>query len=217
MEMRKKIDTQLSKLSEKEKQYFRYVFLSGLSLNESINEKLIKESQIYNDIIQANFLDSYNNLPIKSVTMMHWVIDHCPQAGIVTKLDCDIHINMTNLLREIVPLNISDTFIYGEVHNNAQPHRNPKSRYYVPISVYPDNKWKPYVYGYSYIITQSAVYKIAQAAQFSKHFGQDDVWSTGIVREIAKVKLINTQNFCATSKLDLSVMRTCSTLHDFSQ
>ena len=43
------------------------VFITGLSKNDSINERLANESKIYGDIIQENFVDTYKNLTIKTV------------------------------------------------------------------------------------------------------------------------------------------------------
>lgn len=39
------------------------------------------ESEQYQDIIQENFIDSYNNLTLKSVMMLKWVSSHCSHSG----------------------------------------------------------------------------------------------------------------------------------------
>lgn len=44
------------------------VFIMGKSVNETINEKLINESRIYGDIVQEDYIDTYWNLTIKTVT-----------------------------------------------------------------------------------------------------------------------------------------------------
>ena len=45
------------------------LFIVGLSTNSSFNEYIILESERYGDIIQANFIDSYLNLTLKTLSI----------------------------------------------------------------------------------------------------------------------------------------------------
>lgn len=57
------------------------VFLIGKTENNETQEKIIGESQTYNDLIQEDFIDSYNNLTLKSVMMLKWVVKNCDRKG----------------------------------------------------------------------------------------------------------------------------------------
>lgn len=57
------------------------VFLVGKIENNETQEKLISESQTYDDLIQENFMDSYNNLTLKAVMMLKWVVNNCERKG----------------------------------------------------------------------------------------------------------------------------------------
>ena len=41
----------------------------GLSNNQSLNKLVLTENQIHTDLIQSNFIDSYQNLSYKSIKL----------------------------------------------------------------------------------------------------------------------------------------------------
>ncbi|XP_040159681.1 uncharacterized protein LOC120898208 isoform X2 [Anopheles arabiensis] len=48
--------------------------------NEQVDElqlRLVNESEVYGDIIQESFIDSYNNLTLKTIMMLKWVTNNC--------------------------------------------------------------------------------------------------------------------------------------------
>lgn len=59
----------------------KVVFLIGKTENNETQEKIIGEYQTYNDLIQEDFIDSYNNLTLKSVMMLKWVVKNCDRKG----------------------------------------------------------------------------------------------------------------------------------------
>lgn len=63
----------------------KVVFLIGKTENNETQEKIISESQTHDDLIQESFIDSYNNLTLKSVMMLKWVVNNCDGKGI----DCN--------------------------------------------------------------------------------------------------------------------------------
>lgn len=52
--------------------------------NEQVDElqlRLVNESEVYGDIIQESFIDSYNNLTLKTIMMLKWVTNNCDGKG----------------------------------------------------------------------------------------------------------------------------------------
>uniref|UniRef100_A0A182Y6R4 Galectin domain-containing protein n=1 Tax=Anopheles stephensi TaxID=30069 RepID=A0A182Y6R4_ANOST len=48
--------------------------------NEVVDElqlRIVNESEVYGDIIQESFIDSYNNLTLKTIMMLKWVTNNC--------------------------------------------------------------------------------------------------------------------------------------------
>lgn len=68
----------------------RLVFMLGSTHNKTIQHKIELESQIYNDIVQQNFDDSYRNLTLKCIMSLEWVSNYCPSAKYVLKTDDDV-------------------------------------------------------------------------------------------------------------------------------
>lgn len=63
---------------------FKLVFLLGLPASENhtdVQSKIEEEVKMYGDIIQEDFIDSYNNLTLKSIMMLKWVNNNCKDSG----------------------------------------------------------------------------------------------------------------------------------------
>ncbi len=63
----------------------KVVFLVGTATNsdtsDELQSKINYESEVYDDLIQENFVDSYNNLTLKSILMLKWVKNNCLDKG----------------------------------------------------------------------------------------------------------------------------------------
>lgn len=70
--------------------------------NETIN-RLHNEAKLYNDIIQDNFIDTYDNLTIKSVMALKHVSRSCAKTcAYFLKCDDDTFVNVPNLLHYLL-------------------------------------------------------------------------------------------------------------------
>lgn len=69
-------DNQTDEASDADFQ-IRTVFLIGQTENNDTQDRIIEESHTYNDLIQERFLDTYNNLTLKSVMMLKWINMNC--------------------------------------------------------------------------------------------------------------------------------------------
>ena len=47
--------------------------------------------------MQGNFVDSYNNLTLKTISMLEWAERHCSRVPFVLKTDDDMYIHMPQL------------------------------------------------------------------------------------------------------------------------
>lgn len=61
--------------------HVRTAFLIGCTENEELQYEINEESKIYDDIIQERFLDTYNNLTLKSSMLLKWTINNCLDKG----------------------------------------------------------------------------------------------------------------------------------------
>ncbi|XP_055692987.1 beta-1,3-galactosyltransferase brn [Lutzomyia longipalpis] len=80
----------------------RTVFLLGVpgSPEDVETQKLIDiEATSYRDVIQADFVDTYFNNTIKTMTGLRWAVDFCPRARFYMLVDDDFYISTKNVLR----------------------------------------------------------------------------------------------------------------------
>ena len=52
-----------------------------------------KENDLYHDIVQEDFIDSYRNLTVKSIMALKWATEHCKNAKLIFKMDDDTLVN----------------------------------------------------------------------------------------------------------------------------
>lgn len=81
------------------------VFFLGLIKPDGTSKKKQKmleyESELYGDIIQEDYIDSYRNMSYKAISGARWVTNHCPQAKLVIKADDDALIDLPCLIHEV--------------------------------------------------------------------------------------------------------------------
>ena len=81
------------------------------------------------DIIQENFLDSYNNLTLKSILMLKYVKNNCEnKVKYVMKCDDDTFINVPNLIHVLlggtIPVYKSTIVFNDKTTINAKSSKN---------------------------------------------------------------------------------------------
>jgi beta-1,3-galactosyltransferase 1 len=76
----------------------RLGFLLGDTDSLEMQNQVMDESSKYGDVIQEGFLDTYNNLTLKSVMLLKWVRSHCRHARYVMKTDDDMFVNLPRLI-----------------------------------------------------------------------------------------------------------------------
>ena len=73
-----------------------YIFLIGSSNNgtPTIQKKFISEALAYRDILQSDFLDTYRNLTIKTISGLKWAVQNCPDIEYIIRADADVFLNL---------------------------------------------------------------------------------------------------------------------------
>jgi beta-1,3-galactosyltransferase 1 len=129
----------------------RSVFLIGDSQNKATNEKIKTENEIFGDIVQESFIDSYNNLTLKTVMGFKWASTYCSQAKFFLKVDDDVLVDSYSLmgyLESMINLAepLTNTFMCL-VQRNATVSRNPDNKYFMSCKEYSEDYYKTYCSG----------------------------------------------------------------------
>lgn len=118
------------------------------------------ENLHYKDIIQKNFIDSYNNLTLKTLMGFEWINKFCPQATFVMKIDSDMFVNVYYLI-ELLQKRKSTTQLYtGSIKINEKPIRNPDIKWYISKEEYPENFYPPFCSGTGYVVSSDVASQV---------------------------------------------------------
>ncbi|XP_073342559.1 beta-1,3-galactosyltransferase 1-like [Pagrus major] len=153
-----------------------HYFLLGLSKEEDDTELLKEqESQRHHDILQSNFLDSYNNLTIKTMVMFEWLDSHCPNTSYAMKIDSDMFLNVRNLV-DMLSTARQNLYMTGLVARGAAVLRDHNSKWFLPVSAFSESTYPPYAMGLGYVFSLDLAKKILEASKHVKAIYIEDVY-----------------------------------------
>ncbi|KAK7868726.1 hypothetical protein R5R35_002530 [Gryllus longicercus] len=170
-------------------------FLVGSVSDIHKQELLNVEIDTYNDVIQSKFLDSYNNLTLKTLSLLEWVDTYCSKAKFVLKTDDDMFINVPRLLAFIDKHNNDKRTIFGRLAKKWKPIRNKASKYYVSLDQYKPPIFPDFTTGPAYLITSDIIHDLYVTALNKTYLKLEDVFLTGIVAQEMKVRRIHVSEF----------------------
>lgn len=174
----------------------RVLFLIGLPRRGAQTEEgsIRRESHEFGDLLQADFLDSYSNLSLKSLAMLQWTASNCQRIRFLVKADDDVLLNTPLLLRDLQQTR-HRRFVMGNLVAGARPVRDPASKWYTPTSLYSGSFYPKYVSGAAYVISGDLVRELHAAAAASVEvFWIEDVFVTGLLVSGSGGGLANVQH-----------------------
>ncbi|VDP00871.1 unnamed protein product [Soboliphyme baturini] len=170
----------------------KVLFMMG-SRGPKEDEKIRLESNLYHDIVQEDFFDSYKNITYKVLMVMRYTLMYCQQASFVLKVDDDVFVNIFELasyiyhIRRYVKAN--QKTIFCDVVNQTLVNRDKFHRFYVSKEEFEPNWFPEYCSGPSYLLSVDVIWTLYNAAMHSKYFWIEDVYITGILASQTGVSL----------------------------
>jgi len=169
-------------------------FLLGRTLDQT-DSTIAKEFELYSDIIQANIIDSYTNLTLKSVAMLEWVDNYCNQAKFILKTDDDMFINIPKLLNFLTKHSKDKRKIFGRLARKWKPIRNKSSKYFVSTQQYRHALFPDFTTGPAYLMTNDVIHDLYITALDKTYLKLEDVYTTGIVAQDNKIQRQHVNEF----------------------
>lgn len=157
----------------------RTLFLLG-SLgpdDPDLNQLVSLEAEQYGDILQWDFRESFFNLTVKFNALLKWSLKNCPHVSFVFSGDDDVFVNtpaMLSYLQSLKPPKASESYI-GHIISTASPLRDPKTKYYIPLSFY-DGPYPAYAGGGGFLISGELLQPLYYVSQAIPMFPIDDVY-----------------------------------------
>ncbi|XP_052773773.1 beta-1,3-galactosyltransferase 1-like [Mya arenaria] len=159
----------------------KLIFLFGTSRTKLGNSIVKEESEMFGDVVQADFVDSYFNLTYKTVMGVRWVAEMCPHAKYILKADDDVFVNVRNLLDFLLKQKENTRgVIYGHKLVDSAVLR--EGRWAVSEQAYPLKQYPPYTCGNTYVISANMAANIYYTAGLLPYLNIEDVFVTGILR-----------------------------------
>ena len=184
-------------------QKIKVVFVMGRTNDGvEVQNALEYESDVYRDIVQEDFLDSYHNLTYKGIAALKWVSNYCSHAKFVLKTDDDIFVNMFTLLRHMKSLYTlkanSDSLLMCLVWYRMKVMRTGKWK--VPKSEFKDDYYPTYCSGSAFIMSVNVAIAMHRVSYDVPFFWVDDFYITGLLP--LKAGNIKHKQFMSTYVLD---------------
>ncbi|XP_009696440.1 PREDICTED: UDP-GalNAc:beta-1,3-N-acetylgalactosaminyltransferase 1 [Cariama cristata] len=146
------------------------------------------ESILYGDIIRQDFMDTYDNLTLKTIMAFRWVTEFCPNARFLMKTDADVFINTANLVKFLLKLNSSENIFTGYPLISNFAYRGFYKKTYISYEEYPFKWYPPYCSGMGYILDGKLALRIYELMSHIKPIKFEDVY-VGICLNILKVNI----------------------------
>lgn len=173
--------------------YIKTVFLIGKSLSSEENIK--KESEKFGDIVQGSFMDTYRNLTHKTIMGYKWLSEHCTHADFVVYKDDDFKMNFGNVMHQLKSHKDPNTLFIGFLLKNGKAiYRDPKHKWYLSKTDYPNDTLPPYFPGGAYIVSTAIAKKLASNFHLVKWIPIDDVY-IGLVAQTLNISLTHSKLF----------------------
>lgn len=156
------------------------LFLLGKSSNvqERLNhQKLVEfEDQIYGDILQWDFQDSFFNLTLKETHFLKWFHTYCPSVRYIFKGDDDVFVSISNIFEFLELSDHGKDLFVGDVILKARPIRRKDNKYYIPEALYNKTYYPPYAGGGGFIMDATLARKLYWVANTLELYPIDDVF-----------------------------------------
>ncbi|XP_017866840.1 PREDICTED: beta-1,3-galactosyltransferase 1 [Drosophila arizonae] len=227
----------------------RIIFIVGRQSYESHlgNETLVRlhsEAELYNDIIQEDFIDTYNNLTLKSVMALKHISKSCLKTcAYFLKCDDDTFVNVPNLLHFLlggtVPLyndtldyhdrgsmvvmaqrnrlNATSNVMIGHQFCNVVPVSDVSSKWYIPYYMYQDEVYPKYLSGAGYLMSIDVVERLFEASLNTSLIYLEDIYITGLCANRANIKRKHQPLFSFTSSPHLCAFKGSITQHQVKE
>lgn len=165
----------------------KHLFLVGMMNNRELQTRLDVESEEHGDILQGNFLDTYNNLTIKCLFMIQWVATNCPHIQYVLKIDDDVFTILDDAKNYLMNNVFANYTISGSIFRNVKPILDSNKKW--NVAGYTDSVFPTYVSGTAYVLSQRLLGPLFKAAMSIPFIRLEDVFITGVAARATNLSI----------------------------
>lgn len=145
--------------------------------NKLSTQKLIdKESSKYGDLLQADFIDTYRNITLKTVMGFEWATKNCLNTDFFLVVDDDVLVSVKNLLPTLTKYKRDDLLYMGEIVKKNKVIRDKKHRHPISNEDLEIEKYPPAINEAAVLYTHRAFQDISYMLPYTKHIWMDNAF-----------------------------------------
>ena len=199
----------------KQVEWCSYVFIVGCTFDNVIENQIKEEHLKYNDILKEPFVDTYNNLTLKSIFALKHFVTQRVRLRYLLKVDDDSYVNILGLqkmLKENIKETSNERSIYGYLQRGLKAHHwLPKvhrptmetiddekiHKWIVPRYLYRKRLFPQFIAGAGYLVERENAECLLSASQTVSIIHLEDVYITGLCALKCHLKRIHHAGFKA--------------------
>lgn len=176
------------------------IFVVGRDETGKNQELLEQEANENHDLLQEDFIDTYNNLTLKSMFVLKFVQNLSTDSiKYLMKVDDDSYVNLRRLSEymAIIDRSCRKNCIIGQVIAENSPVIRPgdekefTKKWEVPYYIYSQETFPKAVSGCGYIITKAKIDCIFKSGLQTPYLNLEDIFITGLAASKCDVHLRN--------------------------
>ncbi|VDK22704.1 unnamed protein product [Taenia asiatica] len=146
-----------------------------------VMQKIEEEMRMYDDIVLADYEDTYYNLTWKTVTNLRWISAFCDKRrnDVFMIIDDDHRMNVSMLMQFLasVPRDKKRTSIFGRIAYGDYASRSPQYKLYLSYREIPWDLMCPYPRGFCQLVGADIVDDMAIGSAYTRYpYVHEDVY-----------------------------------------
>ncbi|VDM18158.1 unnamed protein product [Hydatigera taeniaeformis] len=162
---------------------------------DEVMERIHEEIATHDDIVLADYEDTYFNLTFKSITNFRWMSAFCGSDNVQLFMTMDddhrVNLSMVDEFMQRVPMEIRRNSLFGYVATYDMANRSPGKRRYLSYREVPWDRMCPYLRGFAQIIGPGVVDDMAIGTAYTRHnYAPEDVF-LGLVAHKLQIPILD--------------------------
>lgn len=172
------------------------LFYMGQSPHPDVNTRVAEESNHYKDIFRGDFIDSFKNQSLCTLTALKHMLREYSQIRYLFKVEDSTFINIPRLIRVLKSKKeLLHNFIMGRITNGTRPERNKNSPWYMSNDIYPPDSYPVYAQSIGYLLSGNLIPQLVEESFKVPLLWIEDIFITGILTKNLNVNYIHSTKF----------------------
>lgn len=185
---------------------WKTVFLVAQTRNESVSDLLLKEENVFGDLVRAQYYDHYWNQTLKIQMAFEWAFMYC-NFSFLLKMDDDTFVDVKGLISLLAkPATPQGKLYIGKCFKKAKVKR--KGKWKISFEDYNATFYPEYCSGFGIVLSSDVINKFVDLFDVVPKFKVDDVY-IGMLAEKAGVKPIFKGDFLSRFSMQPPRSKSC--------